>query len=41
MRVGSYRVFYDVDEDASKVLVKSVGWKEHNKLLIRGEEYSL
>lgn len=41
MRVGIYRVFYDVDEEACKVLVKAVGWKEHNKLFVRGKEYTL
>jgi mRNA-degrading endonuclease RelE of RelBE toxin-antitoxin system len=41
MRVGVYRVFYDVDAEAGQVFVKAVGWKEHNKLFIRGEEYTL
>jgi mRNA-degrading endonuclease RelE of RelBE toxin-antitoxin system len=41
MRVGWYRVFYDVDEADTKVIVKAVGWKEHNKLFIRGKEYDL
>ena len=41
LRVTSFRVFYDVDEEASKVIVRAVGWKEHNKLFIRGQEYSL
>src|SRR5262245_24232566 len=40
-RVGSHRVFYDVDEAEQKVTIKAVGWKEHNKLLIRGKEYEL
>lgn len=40
-RVGSHRVFYDVDESAQKVLIKAVGYKEHNKLYIRGKEYQL
>jgi mRNA-degrading endonuclease RelE of RelBE toxin-antitoxin system len=41
MGAGSFRVFYDVDEAAAKVVVKAVGWKEHNKLFIRGKEYEL
>lgn len=41
LRVGDFRVFYDVDEGAAKVTVKAVGRKEHNKLFIRGEEYTL
>jgi len=40
-RVGSQRVFYDVDEAGQKVTIKAVGWKEHNKLFIRGKEYQL
>src|SRR4051794_13529556 len=38
LRVGSYRVFYDVDETAKTVTVIAIGWKEHNKLYIRGKE---
>src|SRR5262245_38160909 len=41
LRVGSYRVFYDGDSDRSEVTVKVVGWKEHNKLFIRGTEFKL
>ncbi len=40
-RVGPHRVFYDVDEINQKVTLKAVGWKEHNKLFIRGKEYEL
>jgi addiction module RelE/StbE family toxin len=40
-RVGSHRVFYDVDETNQKVTIRAVGWKEHNKLFIRGKEYQL
>src|SRR5713101_10140736 len=38
LRVGNYRVFYEVDEPAQMVTLVSVGHKEHNTLLIRGEE---
>ena len=41
LRVGRYRVFYDVDEPKNEVVIKTVGWKEHNKLYIRGKEYKL
>jgi len=41
LRIGRYRVFYDVDAVARLVLVKAVGWKEHNTLYIRGKEYVL
>lgn len=41
LRVGSYRVFYDVDAEGDAVLIKAVGWKDHNTLWIRGKEYVL
>jgi mRNA-degrading endonuclease RelE of RelBE toxin-antitoxin system len=41
LRVDRFRVFFDVDDDAKTVSVVAVGWKEHNKLLIRGKEFSL
>ena len=41
LRVGRYRIFYDADPTASMVEVKAVGWKERNKLLVRGQEYVL
>ena len=41
LRVGDYRVFYDVDEIGATVIVKAVGKKEHNKLYIREKEYEL
>ena len=41
LRIGHYRVFYDVDALTRLVLVKAVGWKEHNTLYICGKEYVL
>jgi mRNA-degrading endonuclease RelE of RelBE toxin-antitoxin system len=41
IRVGCHRVFYDVDEAQGKVFINAIGWKEHNKLFIRGKEYQL
>jgi len=38
LRIGKYRVFYDVDEDERVVTVIAVGHKEHEKLLVRGRE---
>jgi mRNA-degrading endonuclease RelE of RelBE toxin-antitoxin system len=40
IRIGDYRVFYDVDSAASLVTVRAVGYKDHNVLLIRGQEVS-
>jgi mRNA-degrading endonuclease RelE of RelBE toxin-antitoxin system len=41
LRVGHYRVFYDVDPDAARVVVVAVGKKEGSILLIGGEEIEL
>lgn len=41
LRLGKYRVFYDVELDNKLVEIKAVGWKEHNQLFIRGKEYQL
>jgi mRNA-degrading endonuclease RelE of RelBE toxin-antitoxin system len=41
LRVGSYRIFYNVDEETSMVSVISVGYKERSKLYIRGQEVNL
>lgn len=41
VRVGKYRIFYDVEVSDRVVLVKAVGWKEHHRLYIRGKEYIL
>ena len=41
LRVGKYRIFYDVEEESATVRIKAVGWKEHNRLFLRGKEYLL
>ena len=41
LRVDRFRVFYDVIGQDAVVTVKAVGWKEHNKLYIRGKEFQL
>lgn len=41
LRVGRFRVFYDAGASQGTVAVKAVGWKEHNKLFIRGKEFQL
>jgi mRNA-degrading endonuclease RelE of RelBE toxin-antitoxin system len=38
IRIGEYRVFYDVESAANLVTVRAVGYKNHNILLIRGKE---
>jgi mRNA-degrading endonuclease RelE of RelBE toxin-antitoxin system len=41
LRIGKLRAFYDVDVSRKVVLVKAVGWKEHNRLFVRGKEFTL
>ncbi len=41
LRVGMYRIFYDVDAEQIAVKIKAVGYKQHNKLYLRGKEYAL
>jgi mRNA-degrading endonuclease RelE of RelBE toxin-antitoxin system len=41
LRVGKYGVFYEVDDTARMVSIVSIGHKEHNVLLIRGQEVQL
>jgi mRNA-degrading endonuclease RelE of RelBE toxin-antitoxin system len=40
LRVGVYRVFYEV-EGESQVKIVAIGHKEHNSLLIRGREVEI
>lgn len=41
LRVSEYRIFHDVDEITLTVKIKAVGYKEHNRLFIRGKEFYL
>jgi mRNA-degrading endonuclease RelE of RelBE toxin-antitoxin system len=41
LRLGQYRVFYDVSEIEQQVKVIAIGHKVHNKLFIGGEEFEL
>jgi mRNA-degrading endonuclease RelE of RelBE toxin-antitoxin system len=41
LRVDKYRVFYDVGLENEIVKIKAVGWKEHNRVFIRGKEFIL
>jgi len=41
LRLGIFRVFYEVDRQDMIVWVKAIGKKEHNCLLIRGKEVLL
>lgn len=41
LRLGAFRVFYDVEVRARVVRVKAIGWKERNTLFIQGKEFPL
>jgi mRNA-degrading endonuclease RelE of RelBE toxin-antitoxin system len=41
LRVDRYRIFYDVDTENNVVLIKAIGWKDHNILWIRDKEFTL
>lgn len=41
LRIGKYRVFYEIDDEDRVVSVISVGHKEHNVLYIRGKVVKL
>ena len=41
LRVGDYRVFYDVDQDNAAVKIVAVGYKEGSQLFVHGEAYQL
>lgn len=41
LRIGRYRVFYDIVAEDRLVEVKMVGLKERNRLHVRGQEYFL
>ena len=41
LRVGKFRVFYDVRKAVNIVKVEAVGYKKGNRLFIHGEEYEL
>jgi mRNA-degrading endonuclease RelE of RelBE toxin-antitoxin system len=41
VRIGDFRVFYDIDQESKLIKIQAAGYKERNKLLIRGKEYKL
>ena len=41
LRIGDFRVFYDVDFDESLVKVEAIGYKRGSTLFVHGEEYEL
>ena len=41
LRVGGFRVYYDVDDFEPVVIVRAIGSKIGNRLFIAGEEITL
>ena len=41
LRVGDFRVFYDVSRGDHVVVIVAIGQKSHNRLRIGGEEFEL
>lgn len=41
LRIGIFRIFYDVDGEGGVVKIVAVGYKQGNTLFIHGEEYVL
>ncbi len=41
LRIGRFRVFYDVDMQRNRVRIEAVGAKRGNSLYIHGEEFQL
>jgi mRNA-degrading endonuclease RelE of RelBE toxin-antitoxin system len=41
LRLREYRVYYDVDEEASLITVRAIGYKNRNLLFIRGKEFQI
>lgn len=41
LRAGEFRIFYDIVPAESLVVILAIGRKNHNRLLIGGEEISL
>ena len=40
LRVGDFRVFYDIDAEAACVVVRAIGIKKHARLYVGGEAIS-
>ena len=41
LRVGTFRVFYTIENSVVLVTVVAIGRKDHNTLVIEGEEFQL
>ena len=41
LRIGTFRVFYDIDVEGEFVKIEAVGYKQGNTLFVHGEEFEL
>jgi mRNA-degrading endonuclease RelE of RelBE toxin-antitoxin system len=41
LRVGIHRVFYDVDAAGRLVIIIAIGYKQGNRLILRGKDHQL
>ena len=41
LRLGNFRVFYDVDQEGGLTKIQTVGYKVGSRLIIHGKEYKL
>jgi mRNA-degrading endonuclease RelE of RelBE toxin-antitoxin system len=41
LRIDTFRVFYDLDEESQQVKIEAVGYKKGNQLFVHGERYHL
>ena len=41
LRIGEFRVFYDVDAEQAVVKIEAIGCKQGSKLFVHGQEYEL
>jgi len=41
LRLGDFRVFYDIDQENAVVKIEAVGYKQGSKLFVHGKEYQL
>ena len=41
LRIGDFRVFYDVDLHEWLVKIEAIGYKDGSSLYVHGEEYEL
>ena len=41
LRLGNFRIFYDVNQDNELIIIQTIGYKVGSRLIIQGKEYRL